>query len=221
MSQSKIQRDAAALMAKAVEMLAQAQGQLRLANRFPVEPEVGTVLMFEKEFPTSQAALESAGLDFDPNKLVPNVRPAQLERLAEVMGVGRTGSVVVLDEDTFAEVQRTTYTYAALRIGGVWYTTAARGNKTMSWDKLVEFIGDARCWVAETWREIPVEAPEVIESASAEDEGAEAEAATLAGLLGANRKQVMETLQKLRANGKNPTPKTIVDALAKIGVEDK
>jgi hypothetical protein len=217
MSQNKIQREAAAMMARAVEMLAEAQGRLRLADRFPTEPEPFTVLQFDKEFPTSQAALESAGLSFDPQKLIPNLRPAGLEKLAEVVGYNR--AVFALDEDTFAEVQRTSYRYVAIRIGDLWYTTAAKANKTMSWERLVEFIGDSPCWAVESWREIPVEPPQVIEAASAEDEGAEDEGATLAGLLGANHKQAMAVLQKLNANGKRPTPKTIIDALAKIGTE--
>lgn len=223
MSQGKIQRDAAALMAKAVEMLAQAQGQLRLANRFPAEPEIGTVIMFDKEFPTPGAALEAAGLNFDPAKLVPNLRPAGLARLAEVVGQQSAG-VLVLDQDVFDEVQRSTYRYVAIRIGDIWYTTAAKTNKTMSWERLIEFIGDSQCWIAETWREIPVDPPEVIEAAGdteGEQARSEAEAATLAEVLGTNRKQVMEVLRKLRANGGNPTPKTIVDALAKIGTEEK
>lgn len=221
MSLSKIQKDAAAMLAEAMELVTKAQDRLRLANRFAVEPDVGTVIMFDKEFPNSQAALESAGLNFDPAKLIPNIRPAGLEKLAQVMGVGQTASVVVLDQDVFDEVQRTTYRYVAIRIGDVWYTTAARANKTMSWEKLMEFIGDSQCWVAEQWREIPVEPPEVIEAAPDVEDDGETEAATLADALGANRKQVMETLRQLRANGKNPTPKTIVDALAKIGVQDK
>jgi hypothetical protein len=219
MSQSKIQKEAADLMARAVSMLAQAQDQLRLAERFPVEPDQFTVIQFDKEFPSPNAALEAAGLNFDPAKLVPNLRPAGLERLAEVIGGNR--AVLVVDQDDFAEAQRTSYRYVAIRIGDVWYTTAARNNKTMPWDRLVEFIGDSPCWVVESWREIPVEPPQVIEAATGDEGSEEAEAATLAELLGANRKQAMAVLQKLNANGKRPTPKTIIDALAKIGAEDK
>jgi hypothetical protein len=219
MSLSKIQKEAAEALAAAMQLVMQAQDKLRLANRFAVEPDIGTVIMFDKEFPNSNATLEAEGLNFDPAKLVPNLRPAGLERLADVIGVRTTG-VLVLDEDTFTEVQRSTYRYVAIRVGDVWYTTAARGNKMMAWDKLMEFIGDSQCWVAETWREIPVEPPEVIEAA-ADVEDEDAEATTLAEVLGANRKQAMEVLRKLRANGGNPTPKTIVDALAKIGTEEK
>lgn len=221
MSQSKIQKEAADLMARAVSMLAQAQDQLRLAERFPVEPDQFTVIQFDKEFPSPNAALEAAGLNFDPAKLVPNLRPAGLERLAEVIGGNR--AVLVVDQDDFAEAQRTSYRYVAIRIGDVWYTTAARNNKTMPWDRLVEFIGDSPCWVVESWREIPVEPPQVIEIADDIEQDARdtAEAINLADALGANRRQVMEVLRKLRANGKNPTPKAIVDALAKIGVEEK
>jgi hypothetical protein len=220
MSQNKIQQEAAALMARAVEMLAEAQGQLRLANRFPVEPEPFTVIQFDKEFPTSQAALESAGLSFDPQKLVPNLRPAGLEKLAEVVGYNQ--AVFALDEGTFAEMQRTSYRYVAIRIGDLWYTTAAKANKTMSWERLAEFIGDSPCWAVASWSEIPVEPPQVIEAADESREGSDAAAeATLAEVLSTNHKQVMEVLRKLRVNGGNPTPKTIVDALAKIGAEKK
>lgn len=221
MVQSKIQKEAAELMAKAVGMLAEAQDRMRLAERFPVEPDNFTVLQFDKEFPTANEALDAAGLNFDPNKLIPNLRPAGLERLAEVIGGGP--GVLVVDPGDFAEAQRTSYRYVAIRIGNTWYTTAARTNKTMSWERLVEFIGDSPCWVVEAWREIPVTPPQVIEVGDDIEQDAKdtAEAVTLADALGANRRQVMEVLRKLRANGKNPTPKAIVDALAKIGAEEK
>lgn len=220
MVQSKIQKEAAKNLADAMALVLQAQEKLKLADRFPVEPEPFTVLQFDKEFPTPGDALEAAGLNFDPAKLVPNLKPAGLEKLAQVIG-GYNPGVLVVDQADFAEAQRTSYRYVAIRIGDVWYTTAARSNKTMSWDKLVEFIGDSPCWFVESWREIPVEPPQVIEAAVDDADAERTEATTLAELLGANHKRVMETLQKLRANGKNPTPKTIVEALAKIGAEGK
>jgi hypothetical protein len=224
MSLSKIQKDALSALQSATAMLAKAQEQLRLADRFAVEPDPFTVIQFDKEFPNASAALEAAGLNFDPAKLVSALRPAGLSRLAEVVGRQSAG-VLVLDEDVFTEAQRTSYRYVAIRIGDLWYTTAARNNKTMPWTQLIEFIGDSPCWVVESWREIPVVPPEVIEAAVA-DEGAQdtavpTEEATLAEVLGSNRAEVMNVLKALRNNGKNPTPKTIVDALAKIGTEEK
>jgi len=222
MVQSKIQKEAAKKLAEAMELVLQAQDKLRLADRFPVEPEPFTVLQFDKEFPTPGNALEAAGLNFDPNKLVPNLRPAGLEKLAQVIG-GYNPGVLVVDSEDFAEAQRTSYRYVAIRIGDAWFTTARGKNSLMPWDKLVEFIGDSPCWVVESWREIPVEPSQVIEMADDVEQDARdtAEAVTLADALGANRRQVMEVLRKLRANGKNPTPKAIVDALAKIGAEEK
>ena len=47
---------------------------------------------------------------------------------------------------------KTEYGYVALRAAnGWWYTT---GRARLSWDELVEFIGDAPCSIAKTWEDI-------------------------------------------------------------------
>lgn len=207
---SRMQKNAMTKMEQALALFDEAKQTMRLANRFGEEPESGTILVFDKIFSSRNEVLESRGLNFDPNVLVPNLNRRQIDRLGEVL------STIVVFDGT-AEVN--SYRYVAIRIGGTWFTSSA-GKAKMSWDQLVEFIDDSQCWKVTGLEEIPLDAPEVIEAApvAAEPLG---EDATLASVLGVNRKQVMEVLRKLRANGGNPTPKTIVDALAKIGSEGK
>lgn len=207
---NKIQQNALATVKQALAMLVDAQDQMLLASRFGIEPDVGTILVFDKVFPDKQAELSARGLAFDPSDLVPNLD----SRTRASMNV-----VVFDDADAFAEYQKTSYRYVAIRMGDFWYTTATRGTKK-NWQDLAEFIGDSPCWKVSALEEIPVEVevPEAIEAAA---EVTQAGDATLAAMLGANRSEAMKVLQTLRANGKNPTPKTIIDALAKIGSESK
>lgn len=206
---NKIQQNALATVKQALAMLVEAQDQMLLASRFGAEPEIGTILVFDKVFPDKQAELNARGLTFDPVALVPNLD----SRARAGMNV-----VVFDDADAFAEYQKTSYRYVAIHISDdLWFTTAARGAKK-NWQDLAEFIGDSPCWKVSAMEEIPVEAPEAIEATA---EVAQADDVTLAAMLGANRTEAMKVLQTLRANGKNPTPKTIIDALAKIGSGSK
>jgi hypothetical protein len=215
---SRMQRDAMETMERALALIDEAKEKMRLANRFGEEPESGTILVFDKVFANRGTALESRGLTFDPDVLVPNLNLNSYQR--QQLGNVLAGTAVVVFDDTeaFAESQKVSYRHVAIRIGGTWYTTSARKAK-MTWENLVEFIGDSQCWKVTGLEEIPLDMP-VIEAAPVVAETTQAEDVTLAALLGANRKNVMATLQKLRANGKNPTPKSIVDALAKIGSEN-
>lgn len=58
------------------------------------------------------------------------------------------------------------YSFAALHVGPRWYLTGARNSSTtrtggwMTFDELVEFIGDGKAWVSGDWTEIPTLNPE-------------------------------------------------------------
>lgn len=60
------------------------------------------------------------------------------------------------------------YTFAALRVGSDdWYLTGARSSSSagagnrMTFEALVEFIGDGKAWVSGDWIEVPTLNPEV------------------------------------------------------------
>jgi hypothetical protein len=47
------------------------------------------------------------------------------------------------------------YTYAALKHGGRWYVTqSGTQQRPMSWDALLEFVGDGEMWAATEWEVI-------------------------------------------------------------------
>ena len=219
---TKLQKQANDAVVKALEMLTQAQETLRLASRFGEEPEVGTVLIFDKIFRTESESLAARGLSFDPDKLVPNAnftrgriggRNAYAGQLAD------GGTVVVFNEDEFAAQQVTAYRHVAIRVGnGNWYTSSTR-KPSFTWDELVEFIGDSQCWKVTQ----SVEIPKVSEGD--EDDAPISTATPGAGFAElvsdkALRNKAMAKLRALRNNGKNPTPKQILDALAGLDSED-
>lgn len=95
--------DAAAKASRELERV------LALHTRFPEEPEIGTVLMFEITWPQTSRQIYQTRLTGDPQ--TPN-----------------------------------TYPYLAiLGTNGMWYTTTSN-HRMMSWEQLVEFIGDNPCW---------------------------------------------------------------------------
>lgn len=59
------------------------------------------------------------------------------------------------------------YSFAALRAGAGWYITGARSSSSagagnrMTFEALVEFIGDSKAWVSGDWIEVPTLNPEV------------------------------------------------------------
>lgn len=219
---TKLQKQANAAVMQALEMLTKAQETLRMASRFGEEPEVGTVLIFDKVFRNEGESLATRGLSFDPDKLVPNAdftrgriggREAYAGKLAD-------GGTVVLfgSADEFAAQQVVAYRHVAIRVAnGKWYTSSTR-KPSFDWDELVEFIGDSACWKVTQTVEIP--------QASEGDEdnapiSTDAPGAGFAELLGdkATRNKAMAALRKLRNNGKNPTPKQVIDALAGLDSE--
>lgn len=70
------------------------------------------------------------------------------------------GSVIKFEHefDAVGRAGETVYTYAAIRKGSRWYVSGrpldSRGG--VKWSELLEFIGEGRAWIAETWREAPV-----------------------------------------------------------------
>jgi hypothetical protein len=215
---SNIVKSANEKMDQALRLLGEAQAAMQLANRFGAEPEPGTVLVFDKIFPNEGAALDSLGLNFDPEKLVPGNKSALFDVLsgARLGGRAQYGGVVVIDDDdAFAKAMQKSYRHVAIRIGNVWYTTSPRISK-VSWDKLAEFIGDSQCWKVTGTEEIPLEAPQVIEQASEP-----ADAPNAADAIKDNRKALMGALARARANGKSPTPKEILEIVTKTLDSDK
>lgn len=201
---SRMQKDAMEKMTRALALIDEAKKTMSLANRFGEEPESGTILVFDKIFSNRGEALESRGLNFDPDILVPNLSRRQIERL----------NVVVFDSSAeFAEAQKVGYRYVAIRIGGTWFTSSA-GKAKMKWDQLVEFIGDSQCWKVTGLEEIPLDTPEVIEAApvAASTEAAETD---LADLLASNRKDVAAIVRKLTANGRKQTPAVLIDNIVR------
>lgn len=59
------------------------------------------------------------------------------------------------------------YSFAALRVGPRWYITGSRSSSSarpggwMSFDELVEFIGDGKAWVSQGWTEVPTLNPDI------------------------------------------------------------
>lgn len=59
------------------------------------------------------------------------------------------------------------YSFAALRIGPRWYITGSRNSSSartgnwMTFEELVEFIGDGKAWVSGDWIEVPTLNPEI------------------------------------------------------------
>lgn len=213
---NKMQKAAAQLLEQAIAQMAQATEMMKVATRFGVEPVDGTILVFDKIFSNETEALDSRGLDFDPLKLVPNNASGLLNLLGLGGLDGLSGrvvdggtSVVYDDINQFAATQRTSYRHVAIRVGRTWYTTSAQITK-VSWERLSEFIGDARCWKVTGLEEIPVEPVEVIEEARQVTEAAPTAAPNAADAIKSNRPAIMAALRKARANGKNPTPAQIM-----------
>lgn len=61
------------------------------------------------------------------------------------------------------------YLYAALRTERGWYVTGrtpgmtavVERNGSVTWENLIEFIGDGKAWISATWTEVPTLNPEV------------------------------------------------------------
>lgn len=64
------------------------------------------------------------------------------------------------------------YSYAALRVGRFWYITGnmnlirgsisnVRSNGAVTFEALIEFIGDSKAWVSSGWTEVPTLNPEI------------------------------------------------------------
>lgn len=49
----------------------------------------------------------------------------------------------------------TTYTYAAVKVRNRWYVTQRRsGLDRLTWDTLLEFVGDGELWAATEWERV-------------------------------------------------------------------
>lgn len=84
----------------------------------------------------------------------------QIERLKRQarFGVEPSGGSIIKFEKKYARVGGwDTYTYAALRVGQLWYLTGSgRGvNNPMSWTELKDFIGDGKMWTPRNYEQAP------------------------------------------------------------------
>ena len=113
----------------AQELIGQATEALQLSERFPAEPEPGTILVFLKGFPTGRYQMAYA----DEQDRNTGIEAVFNEKVVPPM----PGRVEIIDY----------YTYAALCVApGMWYTTSQIPRDTKkTWDELAEFIGDAPC----------------------------------------------------------------------------
>jgi hypothetical protein len=148
--------------------------------------------------PKEKYTMDMAGIARMRNEL-----EAMLGKLAGMVAVVERfggepadGTVIKFEHefDTMGRSGETVYTYVAIRAGNRWYVSGRPlTGRAVKWSELLEFIGNGRAWIAETWREAPVP------GATAEsDEDTKAKvAALLANSSGRDTMEVAEELVNL------------------------
>lgn len=79
------------------------------------------------------------------------------------------GSVLRFERRFAPRIEAKAYTYVAIRIDAGdetrWHVTGRR-QLILSWDELVNLIGDSPCWLVTTYQEIPRPTPDPLETIS-------------------------------------------------------
>lgn len=217
-----MQSKAADMVAEATRLLALANEAMRKSARFGDEPDTGTILVFNKTFGERRNnGAQNVGLLFDPATLVRTVEgrdtSARMRKMLEEVGISPDDVEITFAQVSDPYAESRVYTYVALHAAnGGWYLTSPKKPEALTWEELVDFIGDSPCARVTSYEEIPLEPVAQTVNEEAPAAVAVAEAPSPEEIINANRKELMKELARMRANGKSPTPKQILDAIGSV-----